>query len=140
MAQVNITVTPVGDSPVAVNDAVTTAEDAAVTLSVLANDSDADGDALTVTAAGPAAHGSATTDGVTVTYTPVPDFFGADGFSYTIGDGYGGTATAQVSITITKRVFGLYLPFIAAEGDAHAVYAGRHRLVSGHDLRRASAP
>jgi hypothetical protein len=37
-----------------------------------------------VTATGRAANGTVTTDGVTVTYTPVPDFSGAASFSYTI--------------------------------------------------------
>jgi hypothetical protein len=117
-AQVNITVTPIDDPPVAVDDAVSTAEDAALTLPVLANDSDPDGDPLTVTAAGPAAHGTVTTDGVTVAYAPNTDFFGADSFSYTISDGAGHTATARANITVTKAVSVLYLPFIASGGSA----------------------
>jgi hypothetical protein len=70
-----------------------------VNVAVLANDYDPDGDALTVTATGPASGGFVTTDGVTVTYTPYADYNGPDSFSYTISDGTGGTATAQVSIT-----------------------------------------
>ena len=46
----HVTVTPVNDAPVAVNDTVTTAEDTAAVKNVLTNDTDVDGDTLTVTA------------------------------------------------------------------------------------------
>ena len=51
--------TAANDGPVAVNDTATTAEDTAVIVSVLANDTDLDGDALTVSAATAPAHGTA---------------------------------------------------------------------------------
>ncbi|OOC11734.1 hypothetical protein BM451_20070, partial [Dickeya dadantii] len=50
-ATVAVTITPVNDAPVAANDSATTAEDTPVTVNVLSNDSDVDGDSLTVTAA-----------------------------------------------------------------------------------------
>ena len=43
-----MTVTAVNDAPAAVDDTATTAEDTAVSIAVLANDSDVDGDTLTV--------------------------------------------------------------------------------------------
>ena len=99
---VTLTVNPVNDSPVATNDAVTTDEDTAVAIHVLDNDSDVDGDLLTITAAGTPAHGTAAINGDgTVTYTPAANFNGADGFTYTIDDGHGGVATANVAITVT---------------------------------------
>ncbi len=92
-ATVSVTVTPTNDGPVAVADAATTAEDTAVSIAVLTNDSDLDGDTLTVSAATTPAHGTAAVnpDG-TITYTPAANYHGADSFSYTIGDGNGGTA------------------------------------------------
>ncbi len=98
----SVTVTPTNDGPVAVGDAATTAEDTAVSIAVLANDSDLDGDTLTVSAATTPAHGTATVnpDG-TITYTPAANYHGADSFGYTAGDGNGGTATATVSVTVT---------------------------------------
>ena len=101
-ATVSVTVTPANDGPVAVDDAATTAEDTAVVVSVLTNDSDLDGDPLTVSAATAPAHGTATVnaDG-TIAYAPATNYHGADSFSYTIGDGNGGTATATVSVTVT---------------------------------------
>jgi large repetitive protein len=99
-ATVTITVNPVNDLPVAVNDSATTNEDTPVTVSVLANDSDLDGDTLTVTTAS-AGNGLVTVNpNGTVTYTPNPNYFGTDTVTYTISDGNGGTATATVTITV----------------------------------------
>lgn len=91
-----------GSPPVAVSDSATTAEDAAATVNVLANDTDPDGDTLTVAAVGTPAHGSTSinADG-TITYTPAANYNGTDSFTYTISDGHGGTATATVSVTVT---------------------------------------
>jgi hypothetical protein len=87
--------------PVAQNDTATTATGAAVTINVLANDSDPDGDPLTVTTVTTPAHGSAVINaGTTVTYTPQPGFAGSDAFTYTISDGRGGTASATVAVTV----------------------------------------
>ena len=99
-AQVAVTVNAVNDGPVAQDDSVSVNEDASVTVNVLANDSDLDGDSLTVSSAS-AANGSVVinTDG-TVTYTPNADFNGQDTISYEISDGQGGTATAQVAVTV----------------------------------------
>ena len=96
-------VPPAGNrSPVAGDDTATTALDTAVTLSVLANDSDPDGDALTVTGTTTPAHGSATANANnTVTYTPAAGYSGPDSFSYTISDGHGGTDTGLVSLTVS---------------------------------------
>jgi VCBS repeat-containing protein len=88
--------------PDAVDDSATTAEDNAVTVAVLANDTDPDGDPLTVMAVGAPAHGSAVLNGDgTVTYTPAANYNGADSFTYTVSDGQGGTDTASVSVTVT---------------------------------------
>ena len=77
----------------AVDDAATTAEDTAVSVAVLPNDTDLDGDTLTVTRrqrAG-ARHARRSTPDGTITYTPAANYHGADSFSYTVGDGNGGT-------------------------------------------------
>ncbi|HEV8577449.1 MAG TPA: Ig-like domain-containing protein, partial [Thermoanaerobaculia bacterium] len=97
---VSIIVSATNDAPAAANDSGTTAEDSPVTISVLTNDSDLDGDSLSVTAVTQGANGSVTFDANSVTYTPASNFNGSDAFTYTIGDGNGGTATATVSITI----------------------------------------
>ncbi len=102
-ATVNLTVTPVNDAPVAQADQVATDEDTVVTVNVLANDVDVDGDVLTVTDYGQAAHGEVVynQDG-TFTYTPAADYHGDDAFSYTVSDGNGGTHTATVNLTVNS--------------------------------------
>jgi DNA/RNA endonuclease G (NUC1) len=97
---VNVNVAGVNDNPTASDDSATTDEDTAVNVNVVGNDSDLDGDALSVTAVTQPAHGSATFAGGSVTYTPAADYNGADSFTYTIGDGHGGSATANVGVTI----------------------------------------
>ncbi len=89
-ATVTVTVDSINDEPVANDDAATTDEDTAIEITVLANDTDADADTLSVTAVGTAADGGVTTNGTTVTYTPNADFNGSDSFTYIISDGNGG--------------------------------------------------
>ena len=100
-ATVTVTVTPVNDTPVANDDTATTPEDTPVDIDVLANDTDIDGDTLTVTDVGDPANGTTAInpDG-TVEYTPDPNYHGPDSFTYTVSDGNGGTDTAAVTVTV----------------------------------------
>ncbi len=93
--------TPSNSPPSAGNDSASTNEDSAITINTLANDSDPDGQSLSITTVGSAANGTTSTNGSTVTYTPKADFSGSDSFSYTVSDGAGGSATAMVSISIS---------------------------------------
>ena len=102
---VSITVTNVEDSPDAVDDTATVAEDSgANTITVSDNDVDVDNDTLTITAVTQGSHGSVaiTGSGTTVSYTPNADYFGSDSFTYTINDGNGGSDTATVNVTVTN--------------------------------------
>jgi hypothetical protein len=101
-ATVTVTVGAVNDAPVASDDAVDTNEDTPVTVDVLPNDSDPDGDALSVTAVTQGANGTVTIDPVSgnPVYTPDADFNGTDTFTYTVDDGNGGTDTATVTVTV----------------------------------------
>ena len=107
-ATVNITVNPVNDDPVAVNDAFATDEDTPYTATLgvndlLLNDADPDGDTLTVNAtpvSGPS-NGTLVLNGDgTFAYTPNATFYGSDSFVYEVSDGDGGTAQATVNITV----------------------------------------
>ncbi|MEG7360272.1 retention module-containing protein [Pseudomonas citronellolis] len=100
-ASVTVGINAVNDAPVAKPDNASTQEDKPVTLNVLANDSDIDGDSLSVTSAS-ASNGSVTinTDG-TLTYTPKANFSGSDSITYTISDGHGGTASSTVALSVT---------------------------------------
>ena len=99
-----ITINAVNDAPLVTGDSSTTDEDTPAVISVLANDSDVEGDDLQVTAVGSASHGSVTItgEGQTVTYTPVQNYNGSDSFTYTASDGNGGSTTASVSVTINS--------------------------------------
>ena len=100
-ATVTVTINPMNDPPRATNDTRTIAEDNSVTIPVLENDSDVEGDTLTISGVGAAAHGTAEIEGTGIKYTPNEDYNGTDSFTYTISDGKDGTATAQVNITVT---------------------------------------
>lgn len=69
-------------------------------LDVLANDSDADGDTLTIAGLSAPANGQASVSGGQVVYTPNAGFEGTDSFSYTVEDGFGGQASATVTVTV----------------------------------------
>ncbi|MBV1883891.1 MAG: tandem-95 repeat protein [Pseudomonadales bacterium] len=99
-ATVSVSVGGVNDAPVAIDDAATTSEEVAVVVDVLANDSDLDGDSLTVDSITQGANGSVTNNGSDVTYTPNANYTGVDSFTYSVSDGNGGSATATVSITV----------------------------------------
>ncbi|MDR5591991.1 Ig-like domain-containing protein, partial [Christiangramia sp. SM2212] len=100
-ATVFVTVNPVNDAPVANDDSAETDQDVPVEIAVLDNDTDLDGDELTVVSVTDPENGSVVIneDG-TVTYTPNDSFTGEDVFEYTISDGNGGTDTAVVTITV----------------------------------------
>ena len=96
---VTVTVTPVNDAPTAVDDVVATGYGAAVVVNPATNDTDPDGDALTITAADPA-HGVVTVVGNVVTYTPDPGYSGADAFGYEVCDPSGACDTGTVTVTV----------------------------------------
>ncbi len=91
----------VNTAPVAADDSATTDEDTAVTVNVLANDTDVDGDTLSIASVTQGTNGSVTEDGTSVTYTPDTGFSGIDTFTYTASDGNGGSDTATVTVTVT---------------------------------------
>jgi hypothetical protein len=99
-ANVTVTVTPVNDPPLAGPDTAGTNEDTPVTVSVLANDTDVDSGALSVSAVTQGSNGTVTTNGATVTYTPAANFNGSDSFTYNVSDGFGGTATGLVTVSV----------------------------------------
>ena len=92
---------PVGGEPVARPDTATVAEGGDVTIAVLANDTDPDGQPLQVVSAS-AENGDVTVnaDG-TITYSPVREFNGSDTITYTVQDPDGNTSTSTVAVTVT---------------------------------------
>ncbi len=101
-AKVFITVNPVNDPPVAMDDDATIDEDDPITLNVLANDEDIDGDLLTIMdLTVPPQSGDAVLLGNNlIQYLPYPDTYGLDWFRYQIIDPDGETAEAKVFIWV----------------------------------------
>ena len=90
--------------PDANNDSATTEYESKVTIDVLANDSDADGDNLTIKSLTNPKHGDAIIRNSKIEYTPNRGFSGKDSFQYTISDGNGGSATATVTVTVKEKL------------------------------------
>ncbi|MFQ5648303.1 MAG: tandem-95 repeat protein [bacterium] len=106
-ATVTITVNPVNDLPVALNDTVATPEDTQIVIPVTANDSDVEGplNFNTLTVTGAPANGLTVVNSTTgeIDYTPNPDFNGQDFFTYTVQDGEGATSNeATVVVNVTE--------------------------------------
>ena len=93
--------TPTNQPPAANDDSVSTLEDVPVTVTVLANDSDPDGDSLTAVLVNEPSNGTLdlNADG-SFTYTPNPGFIGTDTFTYKANDGQADSNGAMVTITV----------------------------------------
>ncbi|MDF4530113.1 tandem-95 repeat protein [Vibrio parahaemolyticus] len=98
-AKVSVTVTPVNDAPVAKDDIATTQEDTAVTIDVLPNDSDVDGDKLSIESASvPKEQGTVEVVNGKLVFTPAENFNGDAEITYTVTDGQ---LTDEAKVTVT---------------------------------------
>ncbi|WP_458864045.1 tandem-95 repeat protein [Vibrio parahaemolyticus] len=98
-AKVTVTVTPVNDSPVAVDDTTSIQEDTAVTIDVLTNDTDVDGDKLSIESASvPKEQGTVEVVDGKLVFTPVENFNGHAEITYTVTDGQ---LTDEAKVTVT---------------------------------------
>ncbi|WP_331376002.1 DUF4082 domain-containing protein [Sinorhizobium chiapasense] len=99
---------------------------------LLANDNDPDGDPISIAGVGNAVNGSVTFDSQSnaITFTPTNGYSGPASFSYTIADGLGQTASAQVSLDVIQQgsdqnVFAANsTPAVASVNDPNAVNLG----------------
>jgi VCBS repeat-containing protein len=91
----------VNSAPVALADSASTNEDTSVIINVLANDQDANGDALSATVVTGPQHGTLVknADG-SFSYTPTKDWYGTDSFTYLASDGNANSNVATVTITV----------------------------------------
>src|SRR5207244_7168506 len=104
VATVGLTINPVNDAPVAVNDSFATNEDTALTITapgVLSNDTDIDSSVLTAVVVTGPSHGALAlaADG-SFTYTPAAGFNGPDSFTYKANDGLLDSNVATVALTV----------------------------------------
>lgn len=98
--RLQFTVNGINDAPVGAPDHAFTAEDTALTVGVLANDRDAEGTPLVLTAVADAAHGTVSfTAAGSLTYTPDADFNGVEVLTYTLSDGVN-SSTGTLTVTV----------------------------------------
>ncbi|WP_408642864.1 tandem-95 repeat protein [Vibrio parahaemolyticus] len=98
-AKVTVTVTPVNDSPVAVDDTTSIQEDTAVTIDVLTNDTDVDGDKLSIESVSvPKEQGTVEVVDGKLVFTPAENFNGDAEITYTVTDGQ---LTDEAKVTVT---------------------------------------
>lgn len=115
VATVSLTVNSMNDAPVAGNDGYTVAAGSTLDIGapgVLGNDSDAEGNSLTVSLQSAPAHGEVTLNGNgSFSYTADDGYSGSDSFTYLVSDGQGGSDTATVTILVGVN-HTIYLPMV----------------------------
>ncbi|MFC1763664.1 Ig-like domain-containing protein, partial [Planctomycetota bacterium] len=110
-AVVNLTVASVNDAPVAQADAFSMVENTSLTIitaDLLANDSDVDGDVLSIAEISQPANGILNSGSDTLTYIPKAGFTGTDTFTYRAGDSLAMSSEITVAIEVTPSVAGTY--------------------------------
>jgi uncharacterized repeat protein (TIGR01451 family) len=117
-ATVTVTVTQANLPPTAVDDFAVTYSTAPAIIDVLANDTDPEGDPLTVVSFTQPANGLVTFLNNVATYTARVNFTGTNTFSYTISDGHGNTASATVTVAVLPK---MNRPPIAADDAATTI-------------------
>ncbi len=109
-AERTLNLAPVNDNPVAVSDtAYSTNTGVPIIINVLANDSDVDGDLLSIASVVSPASGVVTIIDAaagTLQFTPNAGFSGNVNFSYTVSDGHGGTASTTVRLAVLPVING----------------------------------
>ncbi|MEI6462476.1 MAG: Ig-like domain-containing protein [bacterium] len=90
-------------NPITQADTATTLAGDPVTIDVLANDSDPDGNTITIANPGSPSHGNSVITNNKIVYTPTTGYYGDDSLTYTISDGNGGTATGAVTIHVMNK-------------------------------------
>ena len=99
-ATVSITVNAVNDAPLANSQSVTTPQNVARSLTLTG--SDVDGGALSFTVVAGPVNGTLSGAAPNLTYTPNAGFFGSDGFTFQVNDGFANSAVATVTITVPQ--------------------------------------
>lgn len=87
-------------APVAIDDSVSIWVNETAPISVISNDSDSNGDNLSITEISKPANGVATFSDKIITYTPNSNFIGYDNLFYIVSDSKGGSSSANITITI----------------------------------------
>lgn len=113
-ATVTINVSSINDPPTVRDDAAVATAGRPLTIEVLGNDVDVDGDVMTLDGATAPDHGSIVISGDDVVFTPAAGFTGTDRFSYTVRDATGATSTGVVRVGLDLFPAGVPVERIAA--------------------------
>jgi VCBS repeat-containing protein len=100
-ATVTFTVLPVNDPPQPAADSAGVIAGDSVLVDVVANDSDVDGDALSLVSVGTPSHGTAAIEGSRIRYVAAAGYVGTDTFRYRVGDG---TSSALGTVTVAVKL------------------------------------
>ena len=112
-------------APDAVDDSATfEVNSGSHSINVLANDTDPDLDALTITSVTQGTHGTVVNNGTSVSYTANANFTGSDTFTYTIDDGHAHTDTATVTIAVVDTT----PPSLAVSTAASVLWPPNHQM------------
>ena len=98
-----ISFTVINHAPVAQNDIYSSPGNTQITISPMINDTDSDGQQISLLSVSTPSHGTAVKSGANIIYTPSLDYAGVDAFTYTISDASSATASASISITMTNN-------------------------------------
>jgi large repetitive protein len=109
------------------DDSARTLLNTGITIDVLANDHDDEGDPLTITGTSTPAHGTASLRPEGIRFEPAAGYLGPDEFTYTVIDGFGGTSTAAVRVTVLGPEKGNRPP--VAVDDRGTTRAGKHVIL-----------
>lgn len=123
-----ITLDSINNSPLATDDEVTVVNNMTILIDVLANDTDADGDTLSITSYTQGTNGIVTQEGDRLRYDPNTDFIGMDEFDYEISDGNGETSSALVRVTVNPN--GTKLGTGSYQGNDISFYMGESGLIA----------
>lgn len=109
--------------PVANDDSATTEPGVSVAIDVLTNDSDEDGDSLSVTGVTDPDNGTVSYTSSFITYIPNGGYLGTDSFNYTVSDGNGGMASAAVTVAVqeVQELTTVYISGLSGEASGNNV-------------------
>ncbi len=105
-ATVTITVNAANSAPVANDDYFSTPQDTPLVVyanALMINDSDVDGDTLSVTGVSNPVNGTVLREGTKITFTPTTGFYGTAGFDYTLSDG-DLTDVGHVTVNVVQEI------------------------------------
>lgn len=120
---VTVTVLPfVNTAPVAVDDTVQVYYEISRLIDVLSNDTDVDGQTLSITGVSTPTSGTAVIESGKIRYTPNSGFSGGDSFTYSISDGAGGADTATVTLTVLEYSEEQYIEVVFDKSSVPTLY------------------